>query len=518
MNIGELFVTLAVKGADNVVSKINDVNNALANVEKKSKPQDVGGMEAASSAFKPENEKRKSSFSEFSTNFNKKIKDTNKNLQDFFSVKPSDKTPKALDQVGDSMKKVGQMSLQTKAVILGAIYALDRLFSITGAKGTELLNVSAMLTGNTKALQQYQYVGKMAGLTNQEVAQSFVGLSDAMGKLSTTGEAPKFWGQLQRRIGGISAEDVRMFTLHPEMLLQRLQTYAQVEKDVGVRNQVLKSMVGANMAAILVRNKFTPQALDRAPVYSESGVKRLDQSRAAWADLANSFEMMFGRLNIVFGPKLAEGLKTIIPSLEKMISLFVKLSENLQAFKVLDLIFKGWGEIFGLINSALDKINLFTSPNTDKNKKEKEQAINDMTDTRSNAAFIDEVFGSMDSWLTTKVMRMSGYKEKEIDSFLKKNGWGKGKMFSIYDLLYKKSDENRLKSLLDNAKSRGESNKRKPSSKKDEQSSLSPRTYHLNQSFNIQTKTNNEPLEISEAINKVMKDTLLNLPSLVEIG
>src|ERR1700744_4238817 len=88
-------------------------------------------------------------------------------------IKGSEKTVGALTDVKKGLGELGSMSLEAKAGIVAAMYALEQLFATSGKAGTDLTNFNAITGESVKTLQQYQYAARQVGVSNQEVEGSF---------------------------------------------------------------------------------------------------------------------------------------------------------------------------------------------------------------------------------------------------------------------------------------------------------------------------------------------------------
>lgn len=257
-------------------------------------------------------------------------------------IKGADKTLGALAKTGKGLEGVKSTSLEAKAAIFGALYALERLFSKSGQAGTDLTNFNSVLGVSTKTLQQYQYAARQVGVSNQETENSFRALQSSMTKMSMGEGAPKGYAQVAMLTGGITADDVNKFMQNPELLLQRLQQYAQKEKRLGIRNEALKSFgLSDNMVAALSRNTFTPQNLKKAPTYSEKEIASLDKANIAWSNLGSKIEMAIGRINAERGGQLIKDISNITTSVLRLTDALLKLADTLQIFKGLSKVFEG---------------------------------------------------------------------------------------------------------------------------------------------------------------------------------
>jgi hypothetical protein len=257
---------------------------------------------------------------------------------------------KALSAIGDvkkGLKETAGVGLETKAAIIGAVYALERMFSRSNQAGADLMNFNATLGVSAKTLQQYQYAARQVGVSNAAVEGTFRSLQSTitntlMGKGAPEGLARV--AQVVAQVGkNMSAFDLTEFKDDPSKLIQRLQEYAQLEKDAGMRNAVLKSFgLGDDMIAALTRNAFRPEVMAKAPTYTDSQIKALDQNNAAWSNLGNKIEMAFGKLNAQHGGQLVRDIDKITTAAIKLSEQLLKTANDLKVFELISNVFKGW--------------------------------------------------------------------------------------------------------------------------------------------------------------------------------
>lgn len=262
-------------------------------------------------------------------------------------VKGGDKTVGAFSQMQKGLKDTSSMALETKVALIGAVYAMERLFAASGQKGTDLTNFNAVVGVSTKTLQEYQYAARQVGVSNEAVGGTFKALQSVMTKTLMGEGAPKGLARVAQLTGSITPEDLKKFSEQPQLLLQRLQQYASKEKDKGLKNEVLKSFgVGDDMAAALNRQAFRPEVLSNAPTYGNKEVGQLDQANIAWSNLKNTIEMAVGHFNAKHGGELVEGLTKITDKVIGLAEALVKLSEKLHAMEWFGKMVEGWTGIF----------------------------------------------------------------------------------------------------------------------------------------------------------------------------
>lgn len=275
-------------------------------------------------------------------------------------VKGSEKTIGAIAGLQKGLKETASTSLEAKAAIVGAMYALERLFATSGQVGTDLTNFNALMGGGmTQTLQRYQYAARQVGISNQELSRSFVGLTELstntlLGKTKIAGAA---------YVADRTKTDLNPLLLaasqgHPEQLLQKLQEFAQHnELSAGFRNNVLKSFgLSDNMVAGLVRGAFSPANLNAAPTYSDKELGQLDKANIAWSNLGNKIEMAIGHLNAKFGPALVKDITQIVDKLIPLGESLVKLGEALHVVEGIKKAFDGWSIIIKAITDGVKEI------------------------------------------------------------------------------------------------------------------------------------------------------------------
>jgi len=271
-------------------------------------------------------------------------------------VEGSEKTVGAVTGVRSGLKETASVGLETKAAILGAMYAVQQLFSTSNRAGNDLKNFNSLLGVSAQTLQQYQYAARQVGVSNSEMEGTFKGLQSTLTRTLMGEGAPKGLARVSMLTGGMTADDLKKFAEQPQLLIQKLQEYAQKETNAGLRNEVLKSFgVGEGVAAAMKRNAFRPEILSQAPTYSDNEIASLDKANAAWSNLGNKIEMAVGKFNAKHGGELVKDISIITDKVLKLAEAFVKLAEKLKFFELIGKVFQGWAMIFDTINEAVDE-------------------------------------------------------------------------------------------------------------------------------------------------------------------
>ena len=275
-------------------------------------------------------------------------------------IKGQEKTLGALSQTEKGLKGLASMSFEAKAAIVGAMYALERLFAQSGAQGTNLTNFSALLGEGTQTIQRYQYAARQMGVTNQETAATFKTLQDNITKIVINHGVPEGFAIISNKLGGFGPQDLNNFQKNPELLMQKLQEYAQKEKNIGVRNFALRSMgVGDNMIAAMTRGAFNQKALGAAPVYGDKELKSLDRANIAWSNLRTNIEMAVGHFNAAHGGQLVNDVSKVVNIGLHLVEIMIKIADKYHVFDLIDraitLISGHVEDLLGFLDSMLGK-------------------------------------------------------------------------------------------------------------------------------------------------------------------
>lgn len=266
-------------------------------------------------------------------------------------VKGAKQAQDAIGGVKGGLKETASAGLAAKAAIVGAVYALERLFSKSGQVGTDLTNFSAALGISAKTLQQYQYAARQVGVSNEAVDSSFRGLQSTITKTLMGKGAPEGLARVAQVVAALGKDmspvDLVEFADDPSKLIQRLQEYAQLEQNQGLKVEVLRSFgLGDDMIAALSRNAFQPEIMAKAPTYNEGEIKALDRANVAWSNLGDKIQKAVGHLNAEHGLKLVNDISAVADQVIRLTQAFVDLADKLKLFEAFGMVFEGWTHIF----------------------------------------------------------------------------------------------------------------------------------------------------------------------------
>jgi len=267
-------------------------------------------------------------------------------------VKGSDQSVKAISGVNKGLEGVVSTSLEAKAAIVGALYALEQLMSTSMKTGNGLAQFSTQTGQSAEMLQRYQYAARQVGVSNEEVEGSFRSLQKSM--LShLSGEGSPSGLAMVKNLVGLDMNRLR----DTAYVMQQLQAAAQ-KLPPDLAQKIIGSFgPSAGMIGAMQRNAFNANTMSHAPIYSDAQIGQLQKVDVAWANIGQQIKMATGFLVAKHGKELTDDISKVVTEVTKLVDVLAKFAEKAKIFEVINLAIQGWAEIFGLMNSALDKFN-----------------------------------------------------------------------------------------------------------------------------------------------------------------
>lgn len=278
-------------------------------------------------------------------------------------VKGADTAGKALGGVKSGLGDIKDMSLEAKAAILGAIYALERMMSSSAKSGTELLDFSTATGLSAQSLQKWQWAAQQANNSAEDVSGSVKTLQDNMLKMLQGGGAPSSWAAFEQFMNAtgetLTGEKIR----NMDYMFHAIQKFAQAGPADVMREKVAALIGGSDkMFAAFRMNAFRPEVENKAPAYSDNQIGHLNKANIAWANLGTKVKMAFGDFTAKHGEKLVADITMITDKVIKLAEVLMKIAERFKIFEAVSGMFTAMG-------SVLDKVASFgkTAEGSDSN-------------------------------------------------------------------------------------------------------------------------------------------------------
>ena len=259
-------------------------------------------------------------------------------------VKGSEKTVETFVNINKGLGSVKEMSLETKAALVAAAYALDRLFVTSAQRSNQLLLAGNYLQMDQKVLQQYIYAAHQAGLSTETMIGTFGKLKNALSNVQY-GHLPN-WLNLMFGNMHIQAtkENINRFVAHPEEFLQLLRKYFEQfngKIDWAQISQLMDDMLGQEVTSAMFgkENPFDQKVLNKAPIVAEGNLENIDKNRKALTDLEDKlkadFDKMFGSTT---GSRITQDIINLANAVESLAKALVTLSDKWDVIKTIT----GW--------------------------------------------------------------------------------------------------------------------------------------------------------------------------------
>jgi hypothetical protein len=272
-----------------------------------------------------------------------------KSVGDLFinlGINGHEKTLNALKGAKEGLGDIKDMSFQAKAAIVGAFYALEKLFTTSGEFGIGMTNAKTLIGESSQSIQQYENAAGKLGIANGTMTQSLLKLKQAMVDLKFKGQAPEgmFW--IHAVLGDAKGSDIDKYIEHPEFLFQRLREYAMKEKVPGLAVDRLKSFIGdQNLIARIMQGRLGTDEISKAPFLSDATISRLEKTGEAWNQLGIDIQHAFHSFASFRGADIAKEIDAIIPPALRLVTALDKLAEKLKVFELIGKSMSGWATI-----------------------------------------------------------------------------------------------------------------------------------------------------------------------------
>lgn len=260
-----------------------------------------------------------------------------------------EKAKKDIEGVKGGMADLASMSLEAKAAILAAMYAVEEMGRKSAQTGNDLRQFENVTGMSAVTLQKFIYAARQVGVGANDVTSSIKGIQSAMTAMAYGKGPPEALALFTRYVGGIDKSKLN----DAFYLVQKFQEF--VQKAPANMTRMLAPSMGITeaMLSAMHQHAFTAQTLNKAPVYSENQISSLQNVQVGWANLGASIEMAFGKLNAKHGPQLIKDISLIAKELFKLADVLLTIGERLKIFEHIHEVFAALGGILGLVNSSV---------------------------------------------------------------------------------------------------------------------------------------------------------------------
>jgi hypothetical protein len=272
-------------------------------------------------------------------------------------IKGKETTGKALGDVKTGLGEVKSMSLEAKAAIAGAIYALERMMSSSAATGTSLSNFAAATGMSAQKLQEFQYAARQVGVEGESVTASLKNVQSTMMTMLQTGQAPQgmsmFADFLAKQGETLSEAKIR----DTGWMITKLQEMSRAFPPDIIRGMVQSFGISEDVFAAMRKNAFRPDVMAKAPKYSDGEIGQLNRVDVAWKNLGQKIQMAMGHFTSKHGVQLVSDLSKITTEVIKLADALANFADKFKIFQLASDVFDGITKSLRLINGeGIDSI------------------------------------------------------------------------------------------------------------------------------------------------------------------
>lgn len=209
-------------------------------------------------------------------------------------LKGADGTIGLLNKTTGGFSELKSMSVETKAAILGVLYALEKIVSTSGQLGTSLQNFKAVSDINPDVLQRWEYAAIKAGVPTQTLLNSFLKLQSVAFDVRAGKGLPEWLTPIITSLAqhgqDIGTDWASRWQKDPTLAFKAIQQFAQLSDiDRSTRALALeRAGFDPNLVTALMRESFTQANLNKVPqsaILKRDEIERLDTMRQKWDSL-----------------------------------------------------------------------------------------------------------------------------------------------------------------------------------------------------------------------------------------
>lgn len=256
-----------------------------------------------------------------------------------------------LSTVKTGMGGIRDVSLEAKAAILAAVYALEKMTTGAANSGYEIQSLATYLDIGTKSLQQWRYAALQAGISNQEFDQSAKAVQNNIKQFAADGKLPKGSDIIANETSFNFSKKFKVDDIFPKLLeFAHNKKYSRENIETILEAWGLSS----NEISQAIMGKFTTANLSKAPILKDNELGKLSNITVEWANLEAKVKMFMAHLTAKDGEEAVKNLNHMADSVFRIANDIERISTKLGIFKAIGYAFEGWDKILGTAADVLE--------------------------------------------------------------------------------------------------------------------------------------------------------------------
>lgn len=266
-------------------------------------------------------------------------------------IKGSEKTLNVLSTVKTGMGGIRDVSLEAKAAILAAIYALEKMTMGAANSGYEIKSLATYLDIGTKSLQQWRYAALQAGISNQEFDQSAKAVQNNIKQFAASQKLPTGSDIIAQETHFKFSDKFKVDDIFPKLLeFARNKKYSRENIETILEawgltpNEISQAIIG----------KFTTANLNKAPILKDNELSKLSNITVEWANLEAKVKLFMAHLTAKDGEEAVKNLNHMADSVFRIANDIERISTKLGVFKIFGDALNGWDMLLGGVADAIE--------------------------------------------------------------------------------------------------------------------------------------------------------------------
>ena len=252
-------------------------------------------------------------------------------------VKGADTTIASISGVVKGLGTAKSMSIEAKAGIVGMMYALEHLTSVSAERGMTMQQFALSTGLATDKLQNFQNAALQMGVKSADAMGAIKNIQQAMTEMQF-GEGPLAGAsKWLAGIGGLDPEKLKDAKNAPFYLLERFRDLTRA-MPANISRLLLAPVANDNLQAFF-RSKYSNDMFmnNFGPVNSDKTIAALASAERAWLNLGNKIGHLFDQFTAKHGTELVNDFSHLADSVLKLVNALTTLGEKIKIFSGVDL-------------------------------------------------------------------------------------------------------------------------------------------------------------------------------------
>ena len=268
-------------------------------------------------------------------------------------LKGGEKAKETFEGLNKGVKSVASSSLEAKAALVGAVYALDRLISSAGQQGSTLTQFINLTGQSAEALQRWKLAFQHTGGAAEDMQGSIQSVYQALVKQNAGLGTIAGFGFVNNAMN-MDMSKVRKNDVF--YVMDQLKQFANSARGMsGIGTDMMKTFGLSDSVISGLRNKdFDPSKVSKGLIIGDAEREKLNRMNMSLNDFWQSLKRFGTSETEIFGPTVVQNLNAALHTIEKLTAAFNKMT-GMQ---------KGLGVIVGLITTMAVQFAIMGGPLT----------------------------------------------------------------------------------------------------------------------------------------------------------